>query len=96
MLQLVLWLQRFIPSFQGPSVAREPGIHNHPAFADFDKSLELDPGNYRDSYARATLYLDRHDYARALQDYDLSIKFNSSYAGVFNARCLTRAIVGHP
>ncbi|WP_436434870.1 hypothetical protein, partial [Enterococcus faecium] len=47
----------------------------------------------RDFDARANMYFDAHDYALALADYDRAIKTNASYAGVFNARCMTHAIL---
>ncbi len=62
--------------------------------ADFAKSLQLSPNNDRDFFARANMYFDTHDYAQALEDYDRSIKANASYPGVFNSRCMTRAILG--
>ncbi|PMZ18080.1 tetratricopeptide repeat protein, partial [Pseudomonas sp. FW306-02-F08-AA] len=40
------------------------------------------------------MYFDAHDFARALDDYDRALKANASYSGVFNARCMTRAILG--
>lgn len=64
------------------------------AVADFANSLELVPDNDRDFYACANMYFDAHDYALALADYDRAIKANASYAGVFNDRCMTHAILG--
>src|SRR5262249_26099460 len=64
------------------------------AIADFDKSLELYPGNIDALMNRAMAYGMAGDHDRAIADFDAVIAREPEVAQAYNGRCYSLALAG--
>jgi tetratricopeptide (TPR) repeat protein len=80
-----------IPSFSGPALVIRGETYRRmerydEALADFDRAIELDPGNAEAFGDRAVIYLMMERYDEALADFDRAIELDPSDAEVIGNR----------
>jgi tetratricopeptide (TPR) repeat protein len=56
------------------------------AFADLSKVIEFDPRHHVAYYYRSRIYMDREEYAKALEDCNSAVKYNVADADYFAVR----------
>jgi tetratricopeptide (TPR) repeat protein len=64
------------------------------AFADYDRAIEIEPGNPHGFFVRGSALFERKEDARAIADYSRAIALDPHYAAALSKRATTYRRVG--